>query len=479
MSLANAVNDNDLDAIFQPKAEESAPVAPHNLDIEQQLLGAILVNNDVLMKVDDRLQPEHFYLPSHQAIFKKISELHGTGMLAAPHTIGIHSQKALEMAALSAFVVISPLEHSQIIIDLHLKRKLIECAEQIILAIRNDTALLNGEAQLEVMEQNLFRLSQTGSATGTLEPFAVAVKKAVEASECAAKSGSELVGVSSGFASIDNSLGGFQNSDLIILAGRPSMGKTALATSIAQKVAGQFQLQEQKKSVAFFSLEMSDEQLANRILSAEADVNAQSVLRGKLTPEQHAHFIATSAKMSSLPLLIDRTASLSISALRSRARRFARTHNIGLVIVDYLQLLTLSERNRQFNRVQEVSEITQALKALAKDLNVPVIALSQLSRAVESREDKRPQLADLRDSGSIEQDADVVMFVYREEYYLSRSKPDESHHKFNEWLESMEKAKGKADVIIAKQRNGAIGNVMMRFDADKARFRDAPVEADF
>lgn len=496
------LSDDALATIFQPHGDdmlshggqEVAVVrhAPSNLDVEQALLGAILVNNAALHHVDDRLRPEHFYEGLHQRIFAAIQLFHDRGNIANHVTLKhfFNTQQANETIqnnyltnlAVAATAVIDVREYSQIIYDLYLRRAVIALGEDIVTQGYIQDFDRTAMQHIEDAEQKLFQLAESGDTGKNFQPFRVFGTAAVTMAEHAFKRKGQIVGVSTGLRDVDRLLGGLQKSDLVILAGRPSMGKTALATTIAYKAALQFaheaeaarktQPQTPMKSVGFFSLEMSAEQLATRILSAQANINSSGILRGELTDEEFARLITTNQELATMPFFVDDTPALSITAVRARARRLKRIHNLGLIVVDYLQLLTVASRRSQANRVQEVSEITQGLKALAKELNVPVVALSQLSRAVESREDKRPQLSDLRESGSIEQDADVVMFVYREEYYLSRGKPDETSPKFNEWQEAMERVYGRADVIVAKQRHGAIGTVTLQFFGDQTRFDD-------
>jgi replicative DNA helicase len=476
MSIADF---NEIHGIFQsPQIKQ----APHSLEIEQILLGTIFCNNNALNKIDERLKPEHFYEPLHQKIFRAVLHFYDRGNNANHVTLqpyfrqnGVNIENEyMTNLAIAAVTVINVKEYSSALVDLHAKRELIAIAENLINEIHSAKIDVDSNQLLERTEQKLFNLAETGSTTKTLTPFKTISKATLEMAQRAHKHKGEVVGVSTSLQALDVLLGGLQNSDLIILAGRPSMGKTALATTIAYKAAKNFQREAgetKPQSVAFFSLEMSSVQLSTRIYAAESDLNSSSIMRGNLSDSQFDNLMATSKQVEDITLLIDDTEALTISSLRTKARRFKRTNNIGLIVIDYLQLLTTSG-NKNFNRVQEVSEITQALKALAKELNVPVIALSQLSRAVETREDKRPQLSDLRESGSIEQDADVVMFVYREEYYLERIKPDRESPKFATWEEEYDKVVGKAEIIIAKQRHGAIGTVNMAFEGDKARFRD-------
>ncbi len=501
MALANDISDDILDGAFGANGaddvqdEKHIREAPSNLDVEQALLGAIIVNNAALHHLDDRLQPDHFYEPLHQKIFETIQHFHDRGNVANHVTLQHYFRAQdedsidadyLAQLAVAAAVVIDVREYSAILYDLFLKRQLIDVGEHLVNEAYKQDIHKPAIFQLEQIEQQLFNLAETGDSGKGFQPFKTSGSNAVGMAEQAFKRKGEVVGVSTGLRDLDKLLGGLQDSDLLILAGRPSMGKTALATTIAYKAALYFQRQaeerqqddtlspaeKQPKSVGFFSLEMSAEQLATRILSARAGVNSSGIMRGDLTDDEFAQLIQSNDELASLPFFVDDTPALSISAVRTRARRLKRVSNLGLIIVDYLQLLTASTRGNNINRVQEISEITQGLKALAKELNVPVLALSQLSRAVEAREDKRPMLSDLRESGSIEQDADVVMFVFREEYYVERAKPDEDSPKFEEWVEAMERCHGKADAIVAKQRHGPIGTVTMSFYGAQTRFDD-------
>lgn len=469
--------------------------APCNIDAEQALLGAILVNNAVLHHITDKLRPEHFYEPLHQGIFSAILHFHDRGQIANPVTLKHYfdSDKSIDIGggeylarlAAAAVTVINVTDYSEILYDLALRRELITLGEGIVNTVYDLRLENTAMGQIEIAEQSLFNLASSGDSQNGFRPFRYAMGQAVEKAEFAFKNRGDVIGVSTGLTDLNKLLGGMQNSDLLILAGRPSMGKTALATTIAYKAALKFQQDfedkknrgetesfEKPKSVGFFSLEMSGDQLATRIMSARTNVNSSKILRGELTNEEFSAIYKANQELASLPFFIDDTPALSISALRTRARRMKRVHNIGLIVVDYLQLVRGVASLNMGSRVQEVSEITQGLKAIAKELGVPVMALSQLSRAVEQREDKRPQLSDLRESGSIEQDADVVMFVFREEYYLMRKKPDESAPTFNDWQQQMERAHGIAEVIVAKQRNGPIGNVRLSFFSDQTRFDD-------
>jgi replicative DNA helicase len=385
------------------------------------------------------------------------------------------------LAAASAMVV-NVRDYSEVIMDLAVKRSLIDIGSEVVHEAYNQDVDITAVEQIEKAEQHLFDLATTGDSRSGFVPFRAASNTAITQANLAFKRKGTIIGVPTGLRDLDNLLGGLQDSDLLILAGRPSMGKTALATTIAYQAALRFQRDHEEsdiaqkskpKSVGFFSLEMSAEQLANRVLAARSRVQSNRILRGDMTDEEFEKLLTADQELASLPCYIDDTPALTISALRTRARRLKRTQNLGLLVVDYLQLVRGSSASSQQNRVNEVSEITQGLKAIAKELNLPVIALSQLSRAVEQREDKRPQLSDLRESGSIEQDADVVMFVYREQYYVERKMPsDETSAEYAAWNEHYQRVMNKAEVIIAKQRHGPIGHVLMQFQGEFARFHD-------
>ncbi len=478
-------------------AAEHYRQAPHNIEAEQALLGAILVNNLALNNLNDALQPNHFYEPVHQRIFSAILHFHDKGQIANPVTLkhyfdqdetltDIGGGEYLARLAGASANVISVADYSNILYDLAIKRELISIGEEVVNTAYDQNIAAPAVQQIETAEQQLFNLAAFGEHNSGFLAFSHSLNSAIAKAEFAFKNSGEVVGVTTGLRDLDKLLGGLQKSDLLILAGRPSMGKTALETTIADQAALGFQQEFEKErqanpdgsaftkpqSVGFFSLEMSGDQLATRILSARANLNASNIMRGDLSNDEFSRLVTASNELNSLPFFIDDTPALSISALRTRARRLKRVHNLGLLVVDYLQLVRPSSSNSQANRVQEVSEITQGLKAIAKELDIPVVSLSQLSRAVEQREDKRPQLADLRESGSIEQDADVVMFVFRQEYYEARKMPSEDSPEFAAWQEKMELIYGIAEVIVAKQRHGPIGNVRLQFYSDQTRFDD-------
>jgi replicative DNA helicase len=467
--------------------------APNNLEAEQGLLGAILVNNRAFEKVGDFLSPEHFSDPVHGRIFEACRKLIDRGQIANPVTLkplfdqdgaleGAGGAQYLVNLAASLVTVINAEDYGKSIKDCFLRRELIELGEQVVNEAYSHSIDLPAKEQIELAEGKLFSLAETDSSEGGLQDFNTALVESIRMAEAAYKRDGGLAGVSSGFTDLDRQLGGFHPSDLLILAGRPAMGKTALATNIAFQIAAKNQpnADSKKPIVAFFSLEMSSEQLATRILSETTSISSEKIRRGELSSADFQKLVKSSQEIESALLFIDDTPAITVSTLRTRARRLKRQHGLALIVVDYLQLMRPSMGDKADNRVQEVSMITQGLKAIAKELNVPVLALSQLSRAVEQREDKRPVLADLRESGSIEQDADVVMFVFREEYYLDKSEPvqrveegDERYHeRHDKWMELRNRVHGKAEVIIGKQRHGPTGTVTMHFEGSTTRFSD-------
>jgi replicative DNA helicase len=470
---------------------------PHNIEAEQALLGAILLNNATFHRVAEFLLPEHFAEGVHGRIFGAIAKLIERGQIANPVTLKnlfdqdgalaeIGGAQYLARLATSVVTIINAEDYGRTIYDLYLRRQLIGIGEDTVNDAYNHDLDRPASAQIEQAEKKLFDLAVSGQYEGGFRAFSHALTEAITMAETAFKRSGRTTGVSTGFTDLDRLLGGLHPSDLVILAGRPSMGKTALATNIGFNAAKAWRptrgpdgkvTSEDGAVIGFFSLEMSAEQLATRVLSEESGVASDRIRRGDVSHDDFAKFVQASQKLASVPIFIDDTPALTITGLRTRARRLLRQQGLGLIIVDYLQLLRGGPDGAE-NRVQEISEITRGLKALAKELNVPVLALSQLSRAVEQREDKRPMLADLRESGSIEQDADVVMFVFREEYYLSRGeptrRPEENDDKFNEryarWQERLEQVHGTGEVIIAKQRHGPIGKVTLRFDGETTRF---------
>jgi len=464
---------------------------PQNLPAEQNLLGAILIDNSVVERIDDRLRAEHFYDPLHGRIFSTMSRMIERGQLANPVTLKAYFAGSDDFSGSSAEDYLGELadgvisiaqapDYAHTIHEAHLRRQLIGVGDGMIHDASHPDVDVPASTQIEAAEAQLFKLAETDQTGSGLRGFESVIAATINQADIARKSDGHLSGASTGLTDLNNLLGGFHRSDLIILAGRPAMGKTALATNMAFHVATTTRTGEMAAPVAFFSLEMSAEQLGNRILSERARIGSDQIRRGKLDSEEFERLIAASNTISSAPFFIDDTPSLSVSQLASRARRLKRTSGLGLIVVDYLQLLTPQLGVRSENRVQEISNISRTLKAVAKELDVPVLALSQLSRAVEQREDKRPNLADLRESGSIEQDADVVMFVYREEYYLDKREPEqdmkntlEEYNKKHEvWLQKMQDAENKAEVIVGKQRHGPTGSVNLHFDKRYTHFSD-------
>lgn len=453
---------------------------PYSQEVEQALLGILLRDNYAMERLSDNLKPEQFYDPLHQRIFKAILIFVQRGHLANPISLAQYfknesseEQESSYLADLAGlFLPVSNVkDYAQQIYDLYLRRQLIEIGNTLVENVK--VTSLEGPTpsqHIEEVEHKLFTLTQWGQERGP-QPFSHALADAITQAEVAYKRDSHVVGVTTGFADLDKLLGGLHPSDLLILASRPSMGKTSLATNIAFNAAMAFSKSStgDGSPVAFFSLEMSSTQLAMRLLGQETGISSDRIRRGAIEQNSFPAFVEVSRQLNSLPLFIDDTPALSIASLLTRSRRLKRKENIGLIIIDYLQLLSTG-RSSYENRVQELSEITRGLKTLAKELNVPVLALSQLSRAVEQRDDKRPQLADLRESGTIEQDADVVMFIYREEYYESRKKPIEGSEKMGTWQKHMSEIYNIAEVMIAKQRHGPIATVNLHFDSQRTKF---------
>ncbi|MGH6949555.1 MAG: replicative DNA helicase [Vitreimonas sp.] len=474
-----------------PNAPAPPRAAPHNLEAEQGLLGAILFDNETYNRITPHLQERHFFDPVHGRIFAAAAQLISAGELADGVTLkerfardggikeiggAVYLMKLMEMAApLSA----QAQSYAELIYDLALRRELIRVGNVIADLAENPPEKHDAKDIIEEAERTLFTLAESGAASTGFSPFSKALATSIEVAAAAYESKSDVSGLATNFDDLDRMLGGLHPSDLLILAGRPSMGKTALATNIAFNVARNRlhfdQAPEDGKPmnkggvVAFFSLEMSAEQLATRLLSDAAEIESDRIRRGKISKQEYERLADEAVNLQRLSLHIDETGAIGIAQLQARARRLQRTHGLDCIVVDYLQLVTSSSRKSD-GRVQEVSEITQGLKALAKDLKVPVIALSQLSRQVETREDKRPQLSDLRESGSIEQDADVVLFVYRESYYLERAEPREGSDEHIAWMRQVDEVRNQAEVIIGKQRHGPIGKVKLFFDSRYTRF---------
>jgi replicative DNA helicase len=474
-------------------------VPPHNVEAEKALLGAIFANRRAYENVAEFLVPQHFAVPEHGRIFEACSVLIERGQIADPVTLKnffeadqslaeIGGPAYLAELALAAVTIINAGEYGRIVYDLYLRRQLIELGEDVVNHAYGGDVEDTAPQQIEKAEQRLYDLAASGEYEGGFEDFRTSLISAVELAQVAHQRDGKLSGVLTGLTDLDKKLGGQHASDLLVLAGRPSMGKTALATNIAYNAARAYKDTDGAEGavVGFFSLEMSAEQLATRILSERVKVSSDRIRKGDLSDSEFTKLVQESQTLHDLPIFIDDSPALSASQLRTRARRLKRVHGLGLIVVDYLQLMSPGPGVRRENRVQEVSEITRGLKTLAKKLNVPVLALSQLSRAVEQREDKRPQLSDLRESGSIEQDSDVVMFIYREQYYLERTepqhRPDESMERYAErhdaWVQRCEEAHNKAEVIIAKQRHGPVGKVHLFFEGEFTRFGDLDTRVD-
>lgn len=484
---------------------------PHNIEAEQSVLGSLLVNNHGLDRIGDFLTAEHFHEPAHQAIYQQILAFSDRGLLATPVTLKNIFDRDERLAELGGAAYLAKLagvgssildirSHASIVYSLATSRELIEIGQEMVTEAFDNGGVKRASEQIESVEHRLFTLASQGSSDTAFHPLKVSLNTAIETAEAARHR--KISGISTKFTDLDDLLGGMHNSDLLILAARPSMGKTALALNLAMNAAESLQqeyeearaanpddpaLPKEAPSVGFVSLEMSSEQLATRMLAMQTGLNASDIRRGKLNGEQIAKLVQGNNTLHALPFYIDDTPAQTIAALRTRARRLRRKHNLSLLIVDYLQLLRGVSAHAANNRVQEISEITMGLKAIAKELNIPVLALSQLSRQVENRENKRPQLSDLRESGSIEQDADIVMFIYREAYYLERSMPaapEEASESYaadmaiwEEWQmkngERYESVKNKTDIIVAKHRNGPVGNVTMMFDSSTTKFRNS------
>lgn len=493
MATETKIRESTVRAVTQ----DSVPayrMLPHNAEAEQGLLGALLIDNRALERIQDFLKPEHFFISAHQRIFQAISRLVERGQTASPVTLKSYFEKDEDLApvggagyladlASSAVMVINTEDYARQLYDLHLRRQLITLGEDIVNESYSHTLDRDANNTIEAAESRLFSLAETGESRGGFVTLKSSVLTAIDIAEKAFRTAGHVTGVTTGLRDLDQKLGGLHPSDLLILAARPSMGKTSLAVNISFNAAKAYARSGGKEGarVGFFSLEMSSDQLATRILSEQSGISGDALRKGQIQETDFRRFVEASQELAQVPLYIDDTPALSIAAVRTRARRLKRQHGLELLVVDYLQLLQGSgSKQSTENRVNEISEITRGLKAIAKELQIPVLALSQLSRAVEQREDKRPQLSDLRESGSIEQDSDVVMFIYREEYYLGRAEPaqrvEESDDKYFErmqsWQKRMDEAHNIAEVIIAKQRHGPIGTERLFFDANLTRFGD-------
>ena len=452
---------------------------PNNIEAEQSVIGSILVTNDIFDEVNTIIKSGNFFDPMHQKIFNAIENLIYKGMLANPITLKNYFENEKDDLNIPEYLVKitkfstserQAIEYSKIIYDMFVRRELIKISENTIDSAKQKNIDVTGKNIIENSEKLLFDLAEKGSFSSSLIKFDEAMKFTIEMATNAYKNEECIVGVPTGLKDLDDRLGGLHKSDLLIIAGRPSMGKTALATNIAFNASKKIQDDNRQSCVAFFSLEMSSEQLSTRILAEQSRIKSNDIRRGRISEDQFDKFLETSKNIAELPLYIDETPAISIAALSNRARRIKRIHGLDLVVVDYIQLMRAT--NTKDGRVQEISEITQGLKAIAKELSVPVVALSQLSRAVEQRDDKKPQLSDLRESGSIEQDADVVMFVYREAYYLERKEPRPATVEHAEWQAKMNEVSSLAEIIIGKQRHGPTGNIMLEFEAMFTKFKD-------
>ena len=456
---------------------------PSNLEAEQALIGSILVNNDIIDEISTIINSKIFYDPAHIKIYDVIQNLNNKGMIANPITLKNFFEKdnmldevggteyLVKLTRFSGWIK-QATDYARVIHEMYLRRELMMVSDKL----SSDTLNANNEEKnaekiIEETEKSLYDLAEKGTFSQSYLKFNTALDQTIQMATDAMRSDQGIVGIPTGLTDLDEKLGGLHKSDLIILAGRPSMGKTALATNIAFNASKYLLSQKENSSVAFFSLEMSSEQLSTRILSEQSKIKSDDIRRGKITEEEINRYIETSRNIYDLPLFIDETPAITIATLSNRARRIKRLHGLSLLIVDYIQLMR-SNSNRNEGRVQEISEITQGLKALAKELGIPVLALSQLSRAVEQRDDKLPLLADLRESGSIEQDADVVMFVYREEYYLERKQPKMGSIEHAEWQSKMNDVTGLADIILGKQRHGPTGTVKVEFEGIYTKFKD-------
>ncbi|MGQ0558483.1 MAG: replicative DNA helicase [Sphingosinicella sp.] len=481
------------------------PSLPRNVTAEAALLGALMIDNRLAEDIQLKLRPEHFFEALHGRIYDQILKLIDRNMTASPVTLRPLFEADEEMREVGGPAYLAQLTGNQAtligardfaaqIYDLALLRALVGVGREMVERALDTSEEVEPRGQIEQAEAALYRVAEDGGGEGSVKDFREATQAAIQMAEKALNTGGGLSGLTTGLETLNAKTGGLHNSDLIIIAGRPGMGKTALATNIGFAAARRFIRDGEDgiapgksagAGVAFFSLEMSAEQLATRILAEQSGISSEALRMGKISREDFRQLARAAAELESLPFYIDDTPGLTIAALRTRARRLKRQKRVGLIVVDYLQLLQGTGRNSNENRVQEISEISRGLKTLAKELDVPVIAAAQLSRAVEQREDKRPQLADLRESGSIEQDADIVMFVYREEYYVASRQPREAGEgddpktiqAFEEWKRDMERVYGKAELIIGKQRHGAIGKVHLKFDPRITRFSDQAEEA--
>jgi replicative DNA helicase len=470
-----------------------ARTLPHSIEAEQALLGAIIINNDAYYRVQDFLEPTHFFEPIHIEIFELLVRFIRAGKVATTVTLktflpeelnieGLSLDQYLARLAAGATTIINAEDYGRLIYYLSIRRALVGIGSDIVNLAYDAPVEGTPSTHIEDAEKRLYEIAETGRYGSGFQNFERALARAVDMTAAAYERDGKLSGLATGLRDLDSKMGGLQKSDLIILAGRPGMGKTALVTNIAYNVAKSFQLSDVHPDghrdtinggvVGFFSLEMSAEQLASRIIAEQTGIPSNKMRRGDITQDEFEKIKDKMVEIQKLPLFIDETGGVSIAQLAARARRLKRQRGLDLIVIDYIQLMQGSSRRAMEGRVQEITEITTNLKALAKELNVPIIALSQLSRQVENREDKHPQLSDLRESGSIEQDADVVLFVYREEYYLATKEPRTGSPEHEKWLSEMDAVHGRAEVIIGKQRHGPTGTVPLHFDAQVTRFAD-------
>ena len=463
--------------------ENSQKQMPCNIEAEQAVIGSILVSNDIYDEISPIIDAQKFFDPIHAKIYETIENLISKGLLANPITLKNHfenNEGLKELGGQEYLIKITKfstsikqaIDYANIVQEMHVRRELIRISESVLDQASSATEITtSGEEMIQNAEKSLFDLAERGHFNQSFMKFERALKQTIEMAKSAYQNEEGIVGVPTGLTDLDNRLGGMHKQDLVIIAGRPSMGKTALATNIAFHAAKNIEKKDLKSTVAFFSLEMSSEQLSTRILSEQSRIRSNDIRRGKVSEKEFEQFIETSKNIFELPLYIDETPAITISAISNRSRRIKRLFGLDLIVVDYIQLMRSSGK-RDWGRVQEISEITQGLKALAKELDVPVLAVSQLSRAVEHRDDKKPQLADLRESGSIEQDADVVMFVFREAYYLERKEPTLGSIEHAEWQQKMDEISRLAEIMISKQRHGPTGNVKVEFEAMYTKFKD-------
>ena len=473
---------NKLTNLLSKDKSKISREAPMNIGAEQALLGAIISNNLALEKVENFLEPEHFSSKINGLIFKTLKKLISNDQIADLNTLKVFLENDpdfisnggisyLLKISENSISIINSKQYGELIFDLFIRRKLIDVGTDLINDSYDNYEDQNSNIIIEKTESDLYNLTNDGDSQKGPKQFDDILSLTIDYAEKAYKKSDEVVGLKTGLNDFDKKIGGLHKSDLIIIAGRPSMGKTAFATNIASNICNK-KINNKKTNVLFFSLEMSSEQLATRVLSEISQISSEGIRTGNLSKTDFEKIIKASEKLNELSLFIDDSPALTISSIRTRSRRLKRKHGLDLIIIDYLQLISGESKNLNDNRVKEISDITRGLKAIAKELNIPVVALSQLSRKVEEREEKRPQLADLRESGSIEQDADLVVFLYREEYYLARTEPPEGTEKHVMWTSKMEKVHNIAEAIVAKHRHGPISRVKLHFNSTNTKFSD-------